>query len=499
MTSVLFPVGFDASKLLEPMLSAAVESSPHYRRAITETDPVRFALTYLPHHLSSPSTGGQISLSDFHLSMAKVARRWMRAEPRRDIWIAPRRAAKSTWQHVILPLWALAHGHRTTFMSFSHSSHQAQRHMANLRKELASNELLLSDFPELRPTRGNGASNSASTVTTRGGRTFATGGMDSGALGTKFGSDRIGLLCLDDVEPGESNYSPAGKEKRLTTLLDDVIPMGEANTVVSLCGTVTMHGSIIHDAVLHARGTKRAQWVEDEEFKVHHFLPIVENVDGTRASMWPSMWSLAYLEAREGSRRYSKNYLNDPSAASEGTWWTRDLLRVVEQLPFTPAGWVLSVDPAVTSKAASDFSAVAVVAVDGTRKRFAVAYARQFRVRPGVLRDKVRDLLGEFPQVRKVIVEQNQGADAWDEIVRPVLPPGVELALYPAVGHKASRAGRLLHRYERSRVVHLGAMGPYEDQLLAYPSPAAHDDLIDAVGAGVAHLADPVAVRRVAR
>jgi predicted phage terminase large subunit-like protein len=486
VTSVHFPPGFDAARLLEPMQSMAMETSAAYRRAVTETDPVRFALTFLPHHLSSADTGGQVSLSEFHLSMAKVARRWMRLEPRRDIWIAPRRAAKSTWQHVILPLWALAHGHRNTFMSFSHSSRQAERHMANLRRELAENDLLLGDFPELRPLRGgNGSSNSAATVQTRGGRTFATGGMDTGALGTKFGSDRIGILTLDDIEPGESNYSPAAKEKRLTTLLDDVIPMGDRNTVVSLCGTTTMHGSIIHDAVRHASGVKRAQWIVDEEFRVHYFTPIVENPDGSRASMWPAMWSLEYLEAREGTRRYAKNYLNDPSAVGDGAYWSRELF-VHREIPTSRR--VVSVDPAVSTLAGSDFTAIAVVGEQPGGRLWSVDFARQFKVSPAKRREVVHRLCRQNPDIREVIVEKNQGGDTWREIFEP-LPGNARLTLISVSGSKTSRLDRLLDRYEKGRVVHAAPLRDLEDQLLAYPSPAAHDDLADAVENAIFHMA----------
>lgn len=485
MTSVAFPPGFDSTRLLEPMLSSAMESSSHYRRAVTETDPIRFALLYLSHHLSSASTGGQISLSPFHMAMAKAARRWMRDEPRRDIWIAPRRAAKSTWQHVILPLWALAHGHRNTFMSFSHSSAQAQKHMANLRQELATNERLLNDFPELRPTRGNGASNSAAMVSTRGGRTFATGGMDSGALGTKFGSERIGILCLDDVEPGESSYSPAKKEKRLTTLLDDVIPMGEKNTVVSLCGTTTMHGSIIHDAVQHAAGRKHAQWVVDEEFRVHHFLPIIDHPDGTRSSMWPAMWSLEYLEEREGTRRFAKNYLNDPSAVADGVHWNKALFRH-EDIPVVRR--VLSIDPAVSTNAGSDFTAISAVGVDASGRRFEVDYARQFKVSPAKRREVVHRLCEQNPDIGEVIVEQNQGGDTWRAIFEP-LPNRARLTLFSVRGSKASRLEKLLDRYERGQVLHGAPVRELEEQALAYPSPAVHDDLLDSVANGIEHLA----------
>lgn len=485
MATVKFPAGFDPSRLLEPMLSSAMESSPHYRRAVTETDPIRFALTYLSHHLSSSSTGGQVSFSGFHLAMSKAARKWMRDEARRDIWIAPRGAAKSTWHHLILPLWCIAHGHRNTFMAFSHSSAQSSTHLANIRRELAENDLLLGDFPELRPRRGNGASNSATTVSTQGGRTFAARGVDSGALGTKFGSERVGLLTMDDVEPDASNYSPAGKEKRLATLLNAVMPMGERNTVVQMVGTVTMHGSIMHDAVQHAEGTKRAPWIADEGFRVHYHRPILDHEDGTRSSMWPARWPLAYLESIEHTRSFALNFLNQPTAVGDGAHWTKALF-CHDTVPVTRR--VLAVDPAVTAKAGSDFTAIAVIGADASGRRFQVDYARQFKISPQALREKVHTLCRQNPDVRDVQVECNQGGAVWEQILSP-LPGGARLVEFRVSAPKHVRLAKLLSRYEAGAVVHGAPLRELEDQMLAYPSPAAHDDLCDAVANGIEHLA----------
>lgn len=485
MTSVAFPPGFDPSRLLDPMLSSAMESSSHYRRAVTETDPIRFSLTYLPHHLSSPSTGGQISFSGFHMAMAKRARRWLRDEPRRDIWIAPRGAAKSTWNFLILPLWCLAHGHRNTFMAFAHSSQQSAAHLANIRRELAENDLLMRDFPELQPRRGQGMSNSSQTVSTTGGRTFAARGVDSGALGTKFGNERVGHLVMDDVEPDASNYSPAGKEKRLSTLLNAVLPMGERNTVVQMAGTVTMHGSIMHDAVQHALGEKRVEWIADEGFRVHYHQPIIEHEDGSRASMWPARWPLDFLESIEHTRSFALNFLNQPTAVSDGAHWNKSLFRH-EEVPV--ARRVLAVDPAVTAKAGSDFSAIAVVGVDASGRRFSVDYARQFKVTPQALRDKVHLLCTQNPDIRDVQVEVNMGGQVWEQILSP-LPGGARLVEFRVSAPKHVRLAKLLSRYEAGQVVHGAPLRELEDQCLAYPSPAAHDDLLDSVANGIEHLA----------
>lgn len=494
--TVRFPGGFiDADRVLAPLGSPLIEDrlGTNYRRAITDDDPLRFALIYLtgdqdgtrPNHLSSPSRPDLISFSQFHLDMLRRARRWQRPEQFRDIWIAPRRAAKSTYNFLVLPLWALAHGHRSVFMAFAHAERQASGHLATIRKELAENDLLLRDFPELRPLRGQGSSNSSTTVSTRGGLTFAARGMDAGTLGEKFGNERVGLLVLDDIEPKGSSYSPTRKEARLSTLLEAVLPMGESHTITQVAGTVTMHGSIIHDAVEHALGHKRSEWVDAEKFRTHYYPAIVENPDGSRASMWPSQWSLEFLESIEGTRSYALNYLNQPSATGEGHYWSESLF-VHREVPTSRR--VVSVDPAVSTEVGSDFTAIAVVGE--AARGWSVDFARQFKVSPAKRREVVHRLCRQNPDIREVIVEKNQGGDTWREIFEP-LPGNARLTLVSVSGSKASRLDRLLDRYERGRVVHASPLRDLEDQLLAYPSRAAHDDLADAVENAIFHMEAP--------
>lgn len=493
--TVRFPRGFaDAGEVLAPLRSPLVElpAGTNYRRAITDDDPLRFALIYLTgdgegtrtNHLANPNTPDLISFSQFHLDMLRRARRWQRPKRYRDIWIAPRRSAKSTYNHLVLPLWALAHGHRNVFMAFAHAERQASGHLATIRRELAENDLLLRDFPELRPLRGQGSSNSSTTVSTRGGRTFAARGMDAGTLGEKFGNERVGLLVLDDIEPKASSYSVTRKAARLATVLDAVLPMGESHTITQMVGTVTMHGSITHDAVEHALGHQRADWVVNEHFRTHYYPAIVERPDGTRASMWPEQWSLEFLESIEHTRSYALNYLNQPDAAGYGHYWSKELF-VHRQVPTSRR--VLSVDPAVSTQEGSDFTAIAVVGEAPSIRGWSVDFARQFKVSPSKRREVVHRLCRQNPDIREVIVEKNQGGDTWREIFEP-LPGNARLTLIAVHGSKESRLDRLLDRYERGRVVHGAPVPELERQLLAYPSKAAHDDAADAVENAIFHL-----------
>lgn len=80
---------------LEPLLH-----TPEGRRALTQHEPLLFALVYLTRHLKSPDTGGLITLSSVHLDWCAQARRWMTRPTtpaaQRDAYVAPRSMGSST-------------------------------------------------------------------------------------------------------------------------------------------------------------------------------------------------------------------------------------------------------------------------------------------------------------------------------------------------------------------------------------------------------------------
>lgn len=459
--------------------TVSIETSPQYRRYVCRESPLRFACTYFLDYLTDPITG-QASLSRFHVDMAADAEQWMeKASGQRNIWVAPREGGKSVWRHMILPAWALAFGHKRFFLAFSNTEGQAKGHLANLRHELGANERLAADFPGLAPVRRAGSSNTATDVVTRSGAMFAARGIDSGSHGIRRAATRPDLMLGDDLEPGESNYSPEAKTKRLSTLLNDVLPMN-SRASVDLCGTTTMYGSIIHDAVRHGLGEQRAGWIEDHGFRVRYYPAILERADGSRASMWPAKWPLAELERDEGTALFQNNMMNRPMLDKADAWWSDELF-VYRDMPV--AERIMHVDIAVTSKKTSDYTAIVIVGLDASRRRVVVEYARQFQIDPAATRAKVHELCRDNA-IPVCYVEVNQGQDYVRNELSP-MPAGTRLETYSATASKASRIKNLLYHYERGAVVHARPLSRLEEQQRAYPSRAAHDDLVDSVAGGV--------------
>ncbi len=302
----------------------------------------------------------------------------------------------------------------------------------------------------------------------------------------------------DDVEPDESNYSAYQKEKRLSTLIDAILPLNVYARVV-LVGTVTMPGSIVHDLVktITKPNEDAPAWIKEENWRVHYYPAIVTNEEtGEERSLWPAKWPLEYLQSIRHTRAYKKNYANDPMARDGDYWNETDFVHV--ELPALTA-MLLSIDPAVKSKKSSDFTALAVIGYSAHHRRCIVLDAWAIRVPPGAaLRKRVMAILELYPQIRGIVVEDNQGGEVWDASVLHNMP--VKLKTVGQHQPKEVRAARLLGFYQnRPRripgrpaspidqlpfVVHARPLPALEEQMVGFPR-AAHDDLVDAVGTGV--------------
>ena len=461
------------------------------RRLITRDDPLAFAFVYLSHHLKGKEPGDVVTLSEVHLEWVEQAKRWLDpvTEPYQDrhAEVAPRETGKSTWWFILLPMWAAAHGHVKFAAAFANTPEQAETHLASFKSELERNTLLRADYPELcaPKTRGRGTTEAdrVSLYHSQSGFVFAASGMDSANLGLKVGSQRPDLIILDDIEPHEAKYGAKLAAKRLDTLRSAILPLNIYAHVAAV-GTVTMAGSIIHQFVEAAKPDGKPEpWLVEERFVAHHYNAIAINDDGSRRSIWPAKWSLAFLESIEHTRPYAKNYANDPLGA-DGDYWTIDDIERNPVLGITRR--VLSIDPAITQKESSDFTGIAGVGWSPSLNKCLVEYANEVKLAPDDLRLLVLELIEEL-DIGLVLIETNQGGDLWLKILWG-LPVKIK-TITQSVKKEVRAAGVLVH-YQRHRVQHVDGLARLEGQLVAFPN-AAHDDMVDAVGTAVSYFLDP--------
>lgn len=459
---------------------------PEGRRAITRHDPLAFGLIYLRHHLEMQDTH-EVTMCPFHIDLCREALNWCKVhgpQEARSAWIAPRGSGKSSWGYLILPLWALAHGHRKFAAAYADSGTQAQQHLSSAKMEIETNDLLRRDFPDLCSpavrARGTTIADRQDTYIAQSGAAFVAKGIDSSTLGAKIGNRRPDLILFDDVEPEESNYSEYQKDKRLETIVSAIFPMN-LSAVVMFLGTTTMVGSIIHDLVRQVIDRDPPQWPKDENIKVRYYPPITELDDGTEESLWPKRWSLEYLKSIRHTRSYAKNMLNIP-AGFEGGYWTKEDI-VYGEVPAVTRR-VLILDPAVTAKRTSDRTGIAIVSFSPSVGRVVVEHAEGVRLTGAGLRDHLAALIRRHPgKIHGLIVETNQGGDLWREVLEPL---GLKVVAVHAGESKEVRFAWALEQYQKPvpLVVHSREFPILEGEMFGFPR-APHDDVADAVVTGV--------------
>lgn len=470
-------------------------ATPTGRRLMTRDDPLLWSCTYVPHLLRNHE--GEITFSDVHLGIYRDALELITpggSGGTRVAYIAPRGSGKSTTLFVITTLW-LATQHPQFVAAFSSSAQQSIDHLKAVRGELSGSALIRSDFedartPALKPN-GTPIADSDSMLFMQNGFCFTARGIDSEVLGLVDPLNRRpSIIWLDDIEKaeGSTGYSIYQAGQRLKTITDGILPMND-RAHVRLVGTVTILGGILHDLVSVAiDNTTPAQWITDERFKVTYFPAIALNADGSERSCWPGKWPLdPYLLSIRHTRSFAKNFNNQPMGADGGFWLEEDITIGTCQ---TLTRRLLVIDPAVTQKRSSDRTGVAVVAFSPTERLCVVEYAVGVQLTGKRLADFLLKLVATWPTpIHRALVEVNQGGDLWPEVLE-ALP--VKVLTHHAKEAKEVRFARVLEAYQKrpTRVLHAERFPVLEAEMLGFPR-AAHDDVADAVCAGVDRFLNP--------
>jgi len=478
-----------------PLAHSGMRTSSEFRRRWTKGSPLLFALVYFPHHLKLQGLNPPIvTFNQLHLGLCRASKRWVQPKRWREAWIAPRGIGKTSWAFLILPLWALAHGHRNYFMAFSDTTDMANNQLANLRMELdpnSGNALLLQDYPSLRQRRVRGGSNTKSIVVANGG-TIRANGLSENTLGAKSGADRPDLLVFDDIEPLESTMSDNERRKRIEAITTKALPMGADHAASIILGTTTSYDSVIDQIAQHARGRKHHAWVANSGITPRVFPAVqVDPLTGEERSIWPERWPLTETHLGQELRRtpegdvppeFEKNYLLDPSpyGTEAGSFWRPEMFKRRTSRSFGGVfEHAMYIDVATTSHAKSDRTAIVIVGRDPARRHAVVEYAQAYRIPAEELRQRIHQLCARQPTLRTVVVETNQGGDLWRQMLSP-LPAGVRLMTEHVSNSKQDRFEQALQWYMTGRVFHAIEHVELEREMVMFPSKAVNDDLPDA-------------------
>ena len=152
---------------------------------------------------------------------------------------------------------------------------------------------------------------------------------------------------------------------------------------------------------------------------------------------------------------------------------------------------VISIDPAVTANAESDYTAIAVTAL-GPDGEYYVLAVDGYQLPPQQWAAKAIEAYDRW-EADKIVAEVNNGGDMVIETVERVCEyqeRSVNIEAIRASRGKTIRAEPIAALYEQGRVHHVGVFTDAEEQMCSFPIANEHDDMVDALVYGLSELSN---------
>lgn len=276
------------------------------------------------------------------------------------IVVAFRESGKSTIMTTAFPLWAITGQLQKKYVVIvSQTQTQAQQHLANIARELETNELMRKDFwpydyEEIEPGV------SAIKLPKFSARIIAVS-SDQGLRGLRSGPHRPDLIISDDIEDSRKVPNRDTRNRTFQWFTSELLTLGSDNTKY-----ITI-GNLLHEDSLLMR--LKAGIENGKRDGVYREYPL----DRDGVPLWPDRFpdkaSLQRAEQRIGDyvqfeREYRLRLVPDEEQVI-----TRDMIHHYPELPALHRGehrrLVVGVDLAISEKNAADYTAIVTLDIRG--------------------------------------------------------------------------------------------------------------------------------------
>lgn len=165
-------------------------------------------------------------------------------ETKLHVVVAFRGSAKSTIFTMSYPLWAILGKQKKKFiLLLSQTQPKAQQNLANIKRELESNELLKMDLGPFLEERNQWGAQSI--VIPRFDAKITIGSVEQSIRGLRHGQYRPDLIILDDVEDTNSVKTKEGRDKAWQWLTNEIIPAGAKDVRIVAVGNLLHEDSLL--------------------------------------------------------------------------------------------------------------------------------------------------------------------------------------------------------------------------------------------------------------
>ncbi len=204
------------------------------RRAISKRSHYWFFSIYLNHYIKYPFA--QFHIEMFHLTENEALRL--------AVLVAFRGSGKSTLITLSYVIWSIIGVQNKKFvLVLSQTQAQAKLHLANIKRELESNDLLKADIGPFEEISDEWGSNSI--VISKFGARITVASTEQSIRGLRHGQHRPDLVICDDVEDLNSVKTKEGRDKTFQWLAGEVLPIGDQNTKIVIVGNLLHEDSLL--------------------------------------------------------------------------------------------------------------------------------------------------------------------------------------------------------------------------------------------------------------
>ena len=207
------------------------------RRDMASQSPLAFAKVYMKNNCNEP-------FSQMHEEMFALLLEMTVKRKARLAIAAPRGHAKSTIVSLVYVLWCVLYLKERLILIASNTQEQAVSLLKDIRHQLSSNPLIVSDFPEIcrakkpKPWRSN-------KIQLPNGSMICVYGAGQNPRGIKHDKDRPGLIVADDLENEEQAESEEQRDTLRSWFSRTLLNTGHPNTNVVVIGTILHQDSLL--------------------------------------------------------------------------------------------------------------------------------------------------------------------------------------------------------------------------------------------------------------
>lgn len=275
--------------------------------------------------------------------------------------VAFRGSAKSTLATLALPIWSIVGKHKKKFIIIiSQTQSQARLILSNIRRELETNQLFIKDFGHLSTDPANSEWNSSTIVIGKSGIRISVYSTGESIRGIRNLASRPDLIIGDDLEDLASVKNKEIRTQNFDWFTGEVMPLGDLKTKLIVIGNLLHEDSLM---------MKIKSGITNNTLTGRFFEYPLMSIDNVIAwpGKYPTLKEINEERKKIGNeiawyREYLLQILPPEDRIIKNEW-----IRFYDVLPAhlaaNCAGFVISLDPAISQKHTADKTAIIVGAI----------------------------------------------------------------------------------------------------------------------------------------